>query len=80
MSEEISSNTKGKIHDLELLLAEMFGKDGDGGRFSALEDKVEKHAEVIDALKTFRAQVLILVAAGTTVGGGLAALFAWLLK
>lgn len=67
MADDLSANTKSTVRDLELLLAEYFGRDGDGGKFKALEEQVDKHEQVIDTLKTFRIQVLALVAVGGAV-------------
>lgn len=79
MSEEISKNTKGTIRDLELTLAEMFGRDGDGGRFKQLEDKVEKHDAVLDSFKTFKIQVMtVVVIAGSIVGVLVTLISKWL--
>lgn len=77
--DDISGNTKRTVRDLELQLAEMFGREGDGGRFKALEVKVEKHDAVIETLKTFRAQVLIIVAVGGALTGLIATLISKLL-
>lgn len=38
------------LHELELQAAEVFGRDGRGGRFKALEDKVEHIETKVDAL------------------------------
>lgn len=62
------------IRDIELTLAEWVGKDGDGGRLRTLEKKVEHHDTVLDSLKTFKVQVLAIVAVAGAVAG-LAATF-----
>ena len=72
--DEISGNTKCTVRDLELLLAEVFGRDGDGGRFAQLETKVEKHDLTLESLKTFKIQVLAIVAVAGALAG-LAATF-----
>lgn len=65
--------------DLELLLAEYFGRDGDAGRFKALEDAVREHSVAIDSLKTFRTKTLVWGSVAIGIGGVVAGILAHLI-
>jgi hypothetical protein len=56
-----------------LLLAEVFGRDGDGGRFAALEATVRTHGVKISELEMLKWKLMGMV----TLGGVLAGLVAW---
>lgn len=64
---------------LELRNAEAFGVDGDNGRVGALEGDVKTMKAVMEDLKTFKTQALLLVAIAIPVCGFGAAMVArWL--
>lgn len=77
--DDTSNNTRQKVIDLDKLLAEKFGREGDGGDFKHLEDSVAKHAKTLEthdvritALETFNVKLgvikgLLLMAGGVAV-------------
>lgn len=68
-----------RLHD-----AEIFGVDGKGGRFGAMEATVKEHDAKIDELIGFRGRVILLGTVVTTAGGILAGLgfkaLEWLMR
>ena len=80
MADEVSANTKGTIRDIELTLVDAFGKDGDGGRFGVLEEKVKTHGLILDDLRSFKWKLIGIVIGMTTLGGALAGFAALALR
>lgn len=68
-----------RLHD-----AEIFGVDGKGGRFAALEATVKEHSSKITELTEFKGRVILLGTVVTTAGGILAGLgfkaLEWLMR
>lgn len=63
-----STRDDDRIRALELQHAEMFGRDGCGGRFATLEADVKAIKADVGDLKTFRTKALVLYAVLTVVG------------
>lgn len=72
--DDISGNTKGTVRKLELLLAEVFGVDGNAGRFQALEETVKQHSADLAILKTNDTKLGVVKYLVMMAGGVLAAL------
>jgi len=62
------------VRDMQLRDAEMFGVDGKGGRFAAMEDDVKDHGERLVVLETFKIKAMVLGSIALVFGGIVASL------
>lgn len=63
-----------EFEQMKLLMAEMFGRDGDNGRFSALEDDMKTMKIELAEMSKFRIRALTYASMLIVVAGFLAAL------
>lgn len=64
----------------EARITDLIGHDGCGGSFEELEAKVQALTKEVDDLKLFKAKVMVVVGAATTVGTAIAVALAKLIE
>ncbi len=62
-----------RVRRIELLGAEIFGRDGDGGRFADMEDDMKAVKNKVMELETFKTKALVYISVLAVVGGFFAA-------